>query len=62
MKEQGKGLLLSPTEILNLIKKERGVNVVTQANATLIGNHLTRQGYTRGVGRLRRKYYVTLQA
>ena len=51
-------LMLSPTEILNRIRQERKVNVVTQANATLIGSYLHRQGYQKGRGDHRRCYLV----
>ena len=51
-------LLKSPTEILSLIKNERGVNVVTQANATLIGSYLHRNGYQKGKGDKRRCYQI----
>ena len=51
-------LTLSPTEILQYIKEARKVNVITQANATLIGTYLSRKGFSRGEGRQRRKYIV----
>lgn len=51
-------LLLSPTEILSLIKEERKTNVVTQSNATLIGSYLHRRGYGKGKGEKRRCYLV----
>ncbi len=51
-------LLLSPTEILSLIRDERKMNVVTQSNATLIGSYLHRKGYRKGVGEKRRCYLV----
>ena len=55
-------LLMSPTEILSRIHDERKVNVVTQANATLIGSYLHRKGFPRGEGRQRRKYQLALKA
>ena len=54
-------LLLSPTEILSRIREERKVNVVTQANATLIGSYLHRKGYQKGRGEKRRCYQVGLR-
>ena len=38
-------LLLSPTEILHRMKEDMKVNVVTQANATLLGSYLYRNDY-----------------
>ncbi len=55
-------LLLSPTEILEHIRNQKKVNVVTQANATVIGSYLHRKGFPRGEGRQRRKYQVALRA
>ncbi len=55
-------LLLSPTEILTRIRDERKVNVVSQANATLIGSYLHRKGYQKGKGRQGRRYLIALQA
>ena len=57
-----KVLLLSPTEILSHIRDERKVNVVTQANATLIGSYLHRAGYRKGRGEKRRCYQVALKS
>ena len=57
-----KVLLLSPTEILSRIRDERKVNVVTQANATLIGSYLHRTGYQKGRGEKRRCYQVALKS
>ena len=51
-------LLKSPTEILGMIRDERKVNVVTQANATLIGSYLHRKGYLKGKGEKRRCYQI----
>jgi predicted P-loop ATPase len=51
-------LLKSPTEILGMIRDERKVNVVTQANATLIGSYLHRKGYRKGKGEKRRCYQI----
>ena len=50
-------LTLSPTEILTRIRDERKVNVVTQANATLIGSYLHRKGYKK----VRRNYQIALK-
>ena len=55
-------LLLSPTEILTRIRDERKVNVVSQANATLIGSYLHRKGYQKGKGRQGRRYMIAPQA
>ncbi len=52
--------LMSPTEILTHIKEAKKTNVVTQANATMIGSYLHRHGYARGKGRQRRCYAVAL--
>ena len=54
-------LQVSPTEILTRIKAERKTNVVTQANATLIGSYLHRKGYEKGKGEKRRCYLVALR-
>ena len=54
-------LLLSPTEILSRIHDKRKVNVVTQANATLLGSYLHRKGFLKGKGRQGRRYEVALQ-
>ena len=51
-------LLMSPTQILALMKDELKVNVVTQANATLIGSYLHRKGYQKGKGEKRRCYKI----
>ena len=40
-----KVLILSPTEILQMIKDRLKVNVVNQSNATLIGSYLKRQHF-----------------
>jgi predicted P-loop ATPase len=47
-------LLLSPTEILQELK----MDVKSRSNATLLGNHLRRNGYEKGEGRERRRYKV----
>ena len=54
-------LLLSPTEILTQIRDERRVNIVNQANATLLGSYLYRNGYQKGRGEKRRCYHVALK-
>lgn len=54
-------LLLSPTEILTQIRDERRVNIVNQANATLLGSYLYRNGYQKGKGEKRRCYHVALK-
>jgi predicted P-loop ATPase len=54
-------LMLSPTEILTTIKEMRKLNVVTQANATLLGSYLHREGYRKGTGEKRRCYHVALK-
>ena len=51
-------LVLSPTEILSDIKAQKSVNVITQANATMIGSYLSRKGFAKGKGCDRRKYLV----
>ena len=51
-------LLLSPTEILERIRNQKKTNVVTQANATLLGTYLHRKGYLKGKGEKRRCYLV----
>ena len=56
-----KVLLMSPTEILTHIKEMRKVNITTQANATLIGSYLSRNGFEKGTGEQRRRYRVTLK-
>ena len=53
-------LMMSPTEILTQIKDSRKINLVTQSNATAIGSYLSRKGFKRGDGRMRRKYEVAL--
>ena len=53
-------MLLSPTEILTYIKDKKKINVVTQANATVIGSYLHRNGYQKGRGRQYRRYEVAL--
>jgi hypothetical protein len=50
--------MMSPTEMLALMKDEQKVNVVTQANATLIGSYLHRKGYQKGKGEKRRCYQI----
>ena len=52
--------LMSPTELLTFIKSKKKVNVVTQANATILGSYLHRKGYQRGKGRQRRCYEVAI--
>lgn len=52
-------LLMSPTELLSSIKDQRHVNVITQSNATVLGNYLHRRGYKKGKGRQYRCYQVT---
>ena len=51
-------MLLSPTEILIMMKEALKVNLVTQANATLIGSYLHRKGYQKGKGEKRRCYLI----
>jgi len=53
-------LLKSPTELLTYIKEEKKLNVVTQANATLLGSYLHRKGFAKGKGRQKRRYEVAL--
>ena len=53
-------MLMSPTEILTYIKDNKKINVVTQANATVIGSYLHRNGYQKGRGRQYRRYEVAL--
>ncbi len=53
-------LLMSPTELLSFIQKERHVQVVTQSNATLFGSFLKRHGYQKGKDDYRRCYQVAL--
>ena len=55
-------LMLSPTEILSLIKDRRKTNVVNQANATLIGSYLHRKNFQKGKGEKRRCYQVALKS
>ena len=55
-------LLLSPTEILERIRDQKKVNIVTQANATLIGSYLHRKAYAKGKGEKRRCYLVALKS
>jgi predicted P-loop ATPase len=54
-------LLLSPTEVLERIRDQKKVNVVTQSNATLIGSYLHRKGFEKGKGRQYRRYEIALQ-
>ena len=54
-------LLLTPTQILSYIKEEKKTNVVTQANATILGSYLHRKGYQKGKGDKRRCYLVALK-
>jgi predicted P-loop ATPase len=54
-------LLLTPTQILSYIKEEKKTNVVTQANATILGSYLHRTGYKKGKGDKRRCYLVALK-
>ena len=49
-------LPLSPTEILERIRNQKKVNVVTQTNATVLGTYLHRKDYKKQ----RRQYLVTL--
>ena len=49
---------LSPTEILQHMKEELKINMVSQSNATLLGNHLSRSGFQKGKGDRRRCYAV----
>ena len=51
-------LWLSPTAILQYIKDEFGVNMVSQANSTILGSYLSRNGYKKGNGEHRRCYQV----
>ena len=53
-------VLKSPTEILTYIKDKKKINVVTQANATVIGSYLHRNGFQKGKGRQYRRYEVAL--
>ena len=50
---------LSPTQILQRIKDEQKVNMVTQSNATMLGNYLSRNGFQKGTGDHRRCYAVS---
>ena len=54
-------LFLSPTGILTRIRDEKRTNVVTQANATLLGTYLHQKGYKKGKGERRRCYLVALK-
>ncbi len=49
-------LPLSPTEILERIKSQKKVNVITQTNATVLGTYLHRKGYKKQ----RRRYLIAL--
>jgi len=51
-------LLLSPTGILRRIKDTCKVNVISQSNATLLGNYLHRNGFQKGKGENRRLYQI----
>lgn len=51
-------LWLTPTKILEQIKDELKINIVTQSNATLLGSHLAHSGFQKGKGDLRRCYAV----
>ena len=51
-------LWLSPTQILQQMKDERKINLVSQSNATLLGNFLSRNGFQKGRGDYRRCYGV----
>ena len=53
-----KVLMMTPTEVLTLIKNETKVNVVTQGNATLIGSYMRRMNYEKGKGENRRRYLM----
>ena len=55
-------LWLTPTEILQLMKKEQKVNLVTQSNATLLGNHLAHSLFQKGKGDRRRCYAIARKA
>ena len=46
--------LLSPTEILSKL----GLDPKSRSNATLLGGHLRRNGFERGIGNNRRRYWV----
>ena len=47
-------LLLSPTELLSTLN----INANNHSAATLLGNHLLRNGFQKGTGRERRRYIV----
>jgi hypothetical protein len=52
-------LWLSPTEILQRMKDELKINLVTQSNATFLGNYLSRSGFQKGKGERRRCYALS---
>ena len=52
-------LQLSPTAILQYIKDEYKMDMVTQSNATLLGNYLSRNGFQKGSGENRRCYILS---
>ena len=54
-------LWASPTEILQLMKDELKINIVSQSNATLLGNYLSRSKFQRGRGEHRRCYAVAVK-
>lgn len=54
-------LLKSPTEILETIRDKKKVNIVSQANATILGSYLHRKGFSKGKGTQYRRYQLALQ-
>lgn len=52
-------LWLSPTGILQYLKDKFKISMVTQSNATILGNHLKNSGYQKGKGECRRCYALS---
>jgi hypothetical protein len=53
-------LLMRPSEIITYIRDKWHINLVNHSNSVELGTYLRKEGYERGKGKDRRRYYVSV--
>ena len=53
-------LLMMPSEIITYIHNKWHINLVNHSNSVELGTYLRKEGYERGKGKDRRRYYVSV--
>jgi hypothetical protein len=53
-------LLMRPSEIITYIHNKWHINLVSHSNSVELGTYLRQEGYERGKGKDRRRYYVSV--